>query len=271
MALWTPEKMQTAPDLWLDAADGSYLYDATSGGSLVAPNGAVARWEDRSGNSRHGTQSTIGFRPTYKTSILNGLGCVRWDGSNDMLNLVPFNQSWPCHVFAVVDTTLMAGGGWRVFLNRTAVSPPFPPACYFGHGEGSGDDKPTIYWGGGSVVVFPTALKQTMLFEWRLSIGSAGLRKNESNSETSASHTQTATSQWIAIALDWIQQPRFDCFEVLVVQQTLTTAQRQQIGGYLMWKWGLQASLPADHPYYAAAPTTGSSRRRRDVLRGGVL
>ncbi len=31
----------------------------------------------------------------------------------------------------------------------------------------------------------------------------------------------------------------------------LTTAQRQQVEGYLAWKWGLQSKLPTSHPYYA--------------------
>jgi hypothetical protein len=37
--------------------------------------------------------------------------------------------------------------------------------------------------------------------------------------------------------------------EILYYNNTLTTSQRQQIEGYLAWKWGLTASLPATHPY----------------------
>ena len=46
--------------------------------------------------------------------------------------------------------------------------------------------------------------------------------------------------------------------EMLLFNTNLTTTQRQQIEGYLAWKWGLQASLPVSHPYYAAAPTLAS-------------
>ena len=46
-------------DLWLDAADGNTLFDATSGGNLVSTNGsAVKRWEDKSGNGLHATENT---------------------------------------------------------------------------------------------------------------------------------------------------------------------------------------------------------------------
>jgi hypothetical protein len=43
--------------------------------------------------------------------------------------------------------------------------------------------------------------------------------------------------------------------EVLVYNVALTDTQRQKVEGYLAWKWGLQGSLPAGHPYKSAAPT----------------
>jgi hypothetical protein len=75
----------TGLQLWLDASDASTLYDATSGGSLVAANGGVARWEDKSGNARHATQGTAGSRPTRKTAIQGGRDVLRFDGSDDWL------------------------------------------------------------------------------------------------------------------------------------------------------------------------------------------
>ena len=42
--------------------------------------------------------------------------------------------------------------------------------------------------------------------------------------------------------------------EVLIYNVALTDTQRQLVEGYLAWKWGLQASLPADHPYKSAGP-----------------
>jgi hypothetical protein len=70
--------------LWLDASDGSTVFDAVSGGSPVAPGGAVWRWEDKSGNGRHFTQSTTNNHPTY-TGTLNGRNVITFDGSNDEL------------------------------------------------------------------------------------------------------------------------------------------------------------------------------------------
>lgn len=38
--------------------------------------------------------------------------------------------------------------------------------------------------------------------------------------------------------------------EILIYNRLVSITERQQIEGYLGWKWGLQASLPQPHPYY---------------------
>jgi hypothetical protein len=43
-------------------------------------------------------------------------------------------------------------------------------------------------------------------------------------------------------------------YEVVIYNRLLTATERQSMEGYLAWKWGLQASLPANHPYYSFAP-----------------
>ena len=45
-----------------------------------------------------------------------------------------------------------------------------------------------------------------------------------------------------------------DICEILLYVGEITTSQRQQLEGYLAWKWGLQANLPSGHTYYSAPP-----------------
>jgi len=77
--------LSLSPALWLDASDSSTLFDATSGGSLVAADGGVARIEDKSGNFRHFTQSSSTSRPLRRVSVQNGRDAVEFDGSNDIM------------------------------------------------------------------------------------------------------------------------------------------------------------------------------------------
>ena len=44
-------------------------------------------------------------------------------------------------------------------------------------------------------------------------------------------------------------------YEVVVFKNILlNTLQRQKVEGYLAWKWSLQTSLPATHPYAKFPP-----------------
>jgi len=42
--------------------------------------------------------------------------------------------------------------------------------------------------------------------------------------------------------------------EILIYTTTLTDRQRQSVEGYFAWKWGLVASLPANHPFKLFPP-----------------
>lgn len=75
----------TGLQLWLDASDASTLYDATTGGSLVASGGGVARWEDKSGNDNHATQSSSSDRPNRTTAQINSLDVLTFDGTSNFL------------------------------------------------------------------------------------------------------------------------------------------------------------------------------------------
>jgi hypothetical protein len=87
--VWVTPATFSGLQLWLDSSDAGTLYDATTGGSLVAADGAVARWEDKSGNGRHATQATSGNRPLRKTAQQGGKDTLLWGGNLDISLAVP--------------------------------------------------------------------------------------------------------------------------------------------------------------------------------------
>ena len=109
--------LSLSPSLWLDASDANTLYDATVGGSLVAANGAIARWEDKSGNARHATQSTGVSQPLRKTAIQNGKDVVRFDGANDKMATSAFNKAAALSVFIVTKAN-----DWNPSAYKTLIS-----------------------------------------------------------------------------------------------------------------------------------------------------
>ena len=46
-----------------------------------------------------------------------------------------------------------------------------------------------------------------------------------------------------------------DLAEVVIFNSTLTVANREKVEGYLAHKWGIQSTLPANHPYRNTAPS----------------
>ena len=47
---------------------------------------AITTWDDASGNSNSASQSTVAYRPTYRTGEINGKPVIRFDGINDYLD-----------------------------------------------------------------------------------------------------------------------------------------------------------------------------------------
>jgi hypothetical protein len=76
--------LSLSPSAWYDFSDLSTLFQDTAATSPVTADGqSVARVNDKSGNGRHLTQATAGFRPLYKTS--GGLSWLESDGVDDVL------------------------------------------------------------------------------------------------------------------------------------------------------------------------------------------
>jgi hypothetical protein len=69
-------------DVAFDFSNPANLYDATSGGSLVAADGAIARSNDVSGGSAHATQGTSGNRPSRKVAVINGHDAALFAGGS---------------------------------------------------------------------------------------------------------------------------------------------------------------------------------------------
>ena len=98
-------------DIAYDFSNPATLYDATSGGSLVAADGGIARANDVSGGSGHMTQGTSTFRPLRKVAAVNGLDIARFDGSNDYLTAgdVADLGANPVTMMAIASVTANAG------------------------------------------------------------------------------------------------------------------------------------------------------------------
>jgi hypothetical protein len=281
MALWTPARTTTA--LWLDGADASTLYNATSGGSLVAADGTIARWEDKSGNARHCTQSTSGARPIRKTSIQNGRDVARGDGSRFMS--IPSS--------AATFNTFHSGQAFFACVVRAGDSAD-PNAFYgfFGNAGASAgtrtgfaavfDDRLSVpasnrvaggFWRDNVEVVARQNDNFTPntfgLLSAAYDVTNATLANkitleiNGGSVTNTASGTYSATAQTNASfdfrVFDYGPNVFLvgDIAEVVLVNSLPSAADQDRFKGYLAHKWGLAGNLPNDHPYKNNAPKYG--------------
>lgn len=95
--------------VWLDFADSSTLFDATTGGSTPAADGNIRRIEDKSGNSRHFTEYAPGNAPIRKLAQINGLD-VGYFTSDFMKRAESLATSGGAALFMVVQRTALLGG-----------------------------------------------------------------------------------------------------------------------------------------------------------------
>jgi hypothetical protein len=259
----------TGLQLWLDASDASTLYDATTGGSLVAADGGVARWEDKSGNDRHATQGTAGARPLRKTSIQGGLDVMRFDGTDDLLavsgsassmkflhssNSTVFlalkvgTVSDPNTFYSILGTNALSSAnvGFCIFFDDRATFSLFDRfRIFFSEGTagefpindvGTDNEFPPNTFSLFSAVIQPSnGTAADRAFRYR-----NGSLLSQSNTSTATPSTADATND-VQIGANGGSGALLngDICEILIYDTALSDTDREAVENYLLAKWGI--------------------------------
>jgi hypothetical protein len=236
--------------LWLDAADTSTLFDATSGGSLVQPSGSVAQWQDKSGNGYHATQSNASSRPTQSATglVFNGTSS---------------------HILCPTASFALGAGDFAIFCvaTLTAGSASSDYRAIYGSQDNSGDYAPIV-----RLMAYPPS--QTMNFALRGPGGGPATNAASSASVATGSpivyeasrisstanlvvgndpavtfsysgditiSTNMPIGAWLTVGLGAGTQAYWSgrISELIVYKATLTLSQRQAVRTYLSSKWGI--------------------------------
>ena len=201
--------------LWLKA-------DAITG---VANNAALSSWPDSSGVGNTCIQGTAGLKPIYKTSQINGLPIVAFDGSDDGM-LTSLSVSLPFTLIAVYKPTSISAGSNRRLLsgsNNWLLGPyAANHQCYNGAFINAGAAT------SGTTVVLAVT-EQTGLTSLYLNNGTAVTNTNSGVPGTlglgaSGAFTEPAGS---------------DIAEVMAYNKVLTSTEMLTVYRYLKSKYGL--------------------------------
>ena len=216
--VWQPTGMA----LWLDAADTATVI--TSGSNVTA-------WNDKSGNGRNFT--TTSGTPTY--SLTNGINFVgsTFDIMSTSVTL-PYTAGSTA-IFVVVRVTALNNSFAYilVFGNNTSdtslrynsgvfnSNDAFNNRIWYLNGTQGGTSTPA------SILNNTTLLNGTINF-------------------TGTNILQLSSSFNGRYLTGFIQE--------VLIYSSITSLERQNLEGYLAWKWGLQTSLPTSHPFRLFPP-----------------
>jgi hypothetical protein len=271
--LWTPAEITTAG--WWDASDSTTLFDATSGGSAVSADGAIARWEDKSGNARHWKQSTLGDRPLRKAAQVNSLDTVLFDGTSDGM-LLDADLSFTSHTIFVMfrpSATITDASASEAFLTGgTFGSGTAETLLLTGSVTGnlSGErlshlivqDSPVAQVYGYAKTNADVSGVNQFALQWNDSTttfagylnGNTDFAATSSAGGFSSGRKPTDIRYLGYRGLNNTAHLGADICEVVILSSAATTDTRQRVEGYLAHRWGTTASLPGGHPYKTNPP-----------------
>lgn len=259
----TSFSMYAIPGLagWYDAADTS---------SLVFGTGSnISRWSDKSGFGNHAIQASAGNQPQYNSVSSN----IFFNGTSQYMLIPSFSirQFNPINCFAVINTPTIGGNYFNNILRKGVNNA--PPLYTFefylrvliisgvptvdaqiGYFNGnSGQFTNTSYTFNTLQLIGMFTNERTGFLMTNGTLGSPFFTL-VSAQQFSASVTCLGCRPTANDGSSVNELFNGTMNEIIVLNQLPTTALRQQVEGYLAWKWGIQASLPATHPYRSAPP-----------------
>ena len=222
----------TGTALWLDAADSTTL-------SLTGTT--LTQWNDKSGNGRN---ASGGVSPTFSN---NG---VVFNGSSTYLTTTYSANPSAESIFSVFTFSGSTDNTNYFIIGSTTAN-----NRNYGVSRSSGVNS--IVWDKLAVAAYAATSGVTSNVRLLTSgifngtSGTTGL--NGSNQSVSANFNFSGVGNTSVGAYIYLGTPggyfNGTINEIVIYNLAISVSQRQLVEGYLAWKWGLQGSLPANHPW----------------------
>ena len=223
-------------NLWLDGTD------PLNTGILPANDATISTWFDKSPNAFLASSiASPTYNLTTRTITLNG---------TSQYFTVPYGGSHP------IET------GFFV-VNVTTPSQTYPVQYFLLGNSGNGARNFIVY---ANNIQIQRLNLQNLGYTTTNNVpaGSFGLYGYTYNSNAGFAYLNGVVGSY---SEGWTQEPTSDTgsfignslassfAEVIVFKRVLSVEERQVVEGYLAWKWGIQASLQAQHPYKNFQPS----------------
>ena len=227
--------------LWLDGADSSKI--------TLGSGSNVSTWIDKSSLANNFTNTNT-TSPT-KTTTPGGYPCVYLNGSTCQMTSVSNNSTTGNSSRTVIMISQTGAGG----------------DSRFGTGPHGGASPPNTYgidlapianiifcpyvYTGSDVTAYgvPNTNMYSLYSYYNSSTSTVGGIVNFTLTASNSTTLNTSATPWyLGLRPDGGYSTAAYVCEIIQYNLILTTAQRQQLEGYLAQKWGMQANLPAGSP-----------------------
>ena len=227
--------------LWLDGTD-------PNANSVVPSNGStISTWVDKSGSGNNAT--------TFAGTILYSSNSLTFTGTQSMttpLTSVMTSQS----IFVITSANSSN--------KMDVMGPNVGDVISFNNGiqviVTNYSQQVTRY--GGTLIANGASVTQNANFLYGVSYISGGNSFVYFNGSQAGSNTTSATISGTATLMigayrDTVPKELYsgNISEIVLYSTIISITSRQQVEGYLAWKWGIQGSLPISHPYRFAPPS----------------
>jgi len=238
---WTP--LLAAPSLWLDASDSS---------TVTLNAGNVSQWSDKSGSNKNATQANTSYQPQFSTNAINGLSALNWGNSQNY-------KSIGNSTGLIVKDVFIVGkfNGGNSFSNYNTLFGPlssYNPVgiasltdnYFYNYSDNTAYYFTNYYLNASSTTsntnVFPTITSSFIL--------RAQATRTDNNNWNSG-YNVGGDREYAA----WLNRTWVGLIgEVIVFPASLSSDNQARVEGYLAHKWGLQSTLPSNHPYKSVPP-----------------
>jgi hypothetical protein len=243
---FAPPDIGSNTALWLDAADAT---------TLTLSGSAVTTWLEKSGNNRHLVQSTSGNRPTYVTSNPRDAYVNFSSASSQYLDIsdaANIAVGRPFTAFIVEQRTSNKSNNFFIGGTTNATNSNLVLGYRF-------DTSATLaFFANDLNVLIPSFATNSNTCVWGFEYTGASQVIYSNGTTLGSRANATNLAAWAGAGLGRYTTNYYDgrIREVVWYTPSLTTTQRQQVDGYLAWKWGRQSDLSSTHPFKTYYPLT---------------
>ena len=228
-------------ELWLDAADTNTLYADTGGTTPATIGGGIRFWKDKSAKGRNYTSSNP---PSYLSAgaitFYNGtamFNSVTWSGAGAGVDIFVVSTPWDYTVYSDWRTLFRgAAAGHRVIIKNDSSQ----QIGFYGNNGAGFQQFGTLTQGQTQSLLYVTVdstFHASAAINGTATLSAAG--GTEDSGDTQPFYSLGAT---VGASQPW------GVINEVLIYSNVTTGQRQQIEGYLAWKWNLYLLTPTAIP-----------------------